>query len=70
MGNGGTVIEGYDWDYLYAEMYKDVIREPRDGSVSEAIKVHAQACGFVAYAFDVHPDRVAQAVSLQWPVLK
>jgi hypothetical protein len=59
------VIEGYDWDYLYAEMYRDVKRTPRDGSLAEAIKCHAQACGFVAYAFDVHPDRVAQAVKYQ-----
>jgi hypothetical protein len=63
------VIKGYDWDYLYAEMYKDVIRKPRDGSISEAIKVHAQACGFVAYAFDVHPDRVARAVAEVTPVV-
>ena len=59
------MIHGYDWDYLYVEMYNDVKRKPRDGSLAEAVKVHAQACGFVAYAFDVHPDRVAQAVADQ-----
>lgn len=45
-----------------AALYYRVKREPLDGSISAAIRVHAQACGFVAYVFDTHPDRVAEAV--------
>ena len=45
-----------------AELYAKVKRIPREGSLSEAIKVHSQACGLVAYVFDVHPDVVARAV--------
>ena len=44
------------------DLYERVKRSPRDGSISAAITVHAQACGFVAWVFDVHPDRVAEAV--------
>ena len=45
-----------------ADLYERVKRPPRDGSISAASTVHAQACGFVAWVFDVHPDRVAEAV--------
>jgi hypothetical protein len=47
-----------------AEMYWRVIRVPTEGTAGAAIRCHAQACGFVAYAFDVHPDTVARAVAL------
>ena len=46
-----------------AAMYARVVRKPVEGTAGAAVKVHAQACGFVAYAFDVHPDEVARAVS-------
>jgi hypothetical protein len=46
----------------FQEMYNRIKRPVRDGSLHEAIKAHAQACGFVAYVFDVHPDEVAEAV--------
>lgn len=45
-----------------AEMYHRVKRRPKDGSLASAIRVHAQACGLVAYVFDIHPDGVAEAV--------
>ena len=45
-----------------ADMYERVIRRPNEGTATAAIVCHAQACGFVAYAFDVHPDVVARAV--------
>lgn len=44
-------------------MYRTVKREPDEGTASAAIRVHAQACGFVAYAFNVHPDYVARCVA-------
>ena len=44
-------------------MYYRVYRKPREGTAGEAIKAHAQACGFVAYALDVHPDEVARVVA-------
>lgn len=47
-----------DWVWLYHRSR----RKPEDGSVSAAIRVHAQACGLVAFVYDVHPDRVAEAV--------
>jgi hypothetical protein len=46
-----------------AAMYHRVIRKPLEGTASAAIVVHAQACGFTAYAFNVHPDQVARAVA-------
>jgi len=46
-----------------AAMYHRVIRAPLEGTAGAAIKVHAQACGFTAYAFNVHPDQVARAVA-------
>lgn len=46
-----------------ADMYHRVFREPREGTISAAIKSHSQACGFVAYALDLHPDEVARAVA-------
>ena len=45
-----------------ASLYALVKRPARDYSLTEAIRRHAQACGFVAYVYDVHPDRVAEAV--------
>jgi hypothetical protein len=56
------MIDGYDREHLYVEMYNDVKRTTNYGSLANAIKAHAQACGFVAYAFDIHPDEVALAV--------
>lgn len=50
-------------DALLAEMYRRVKRKPREGTITDAVRCHAQACGLVAYCFDVHPDRVAEAVS-------
>jgi len=50
-------------DGTIVDLYEITKRKPRDGSLSEAIKVHAQACGYVAYALDLHPDRVAEAVA-------
>jgi hypothetical protein len=44
-------------------MFYRVRREPLEGTAIAACRVHAQACGFVAYSFDVHPDHVAQAVA-------
>ena len=49
-------------DRALAEMYAEVRKEPKEGTISEAIKCHSQACGLVAYAFDVHPDSVALAI--------
>ena len=49
-------------DIEMAAMYRRVIRQPSEGTAGAAILVHAQACGFVAYAFNVHPDVVARAV--------
>ena len=43
-------------------MYHRVKREPKEGTISEAIKCHSQACGFVAYALDLTPDEVAREV--------
>ena len=45
-----------------AEMYRRVIRPKSDGSLAEAIRNHSQACGFVAYVCNVHPDAVARVV--------
>jgi hypothetical protein len=50
-------------DVALARMYYLVKREPLEGTISEATKVHAQACGFVAYVADLTPDQVALAVS-------
>ena len=44
-------------------VYGRAKRKPVDGSMREAVKCHAQACGFVAFVFDVHPDVVAKAVA-------
>ncbi len=48
--------------HAFQEMYDRVKRPVREGSLHEAIKMHAQACGLVAYVYDVHPDEVAEAV--------
>lgn len=48
-------------------LYRRIKRRPKEGTLFEAIKCHAQACGFVAYVFDVHPDRVAEAVKWAEP---
>ena len=45
-----------------AKLYWQVKREPKEGTIRDAITAHAQACGFVAYVADVHPDAVARAV--------
>ncbi len=50
-----------------AALYYRVKREPDEGSIAAAIRVHVQACGFVAYVFNVHPDRVAEAVRDDMP---
>lgn len=50
-----------------ASLYYRVKRDPKEGTLADAIRVHAQACGFVAYVFDVHPDRVAEAVRDDMP---
>lgn len=47
------------------DLYFRVRRKPKEGSLAEAIRCHAQACGFVAFTFDVHPDDVARAVKDQ-----
>lgn len=49
-----------------AEAYKTCKRDPVDGSLAEAIKVHAQACGVVAYVFNLHPDKVAEIVKEEY----
>lgn len=49
-------------DQMMATMYRSVRRKPAEGTAMAAIKVHAQACGLVAYVFNVHPDAVARAV--------
>ena len=41
-----------------AAAYERVKRASVDYSLSEAIRHHSQACGLVAFVFDVHPDRV------------
>lgn len=46
-----------------ASLYRAVKREPKEGTIGEAVKCHAQACGFVAYIADVHPDEVARVVA-------
>ncbi len=51
-----------DYQRQLAEMYDRIKRPPNEGTATAAIICHAQACGFVAYAFDVHPDVVARAV--------
>lgn len=48
---------------LVVAMYRRVRRVPDEGTAAAAIRAHAQACGFVAYAFNVHPDAVAGAVA-------
>lgn len=48
-----------------AAMYRRVKRKPEEGTATAAIKCHAQACGFVAYAFNVHPDAVAREVAAE-----
>lgn len=50
-------------DVEMAAMYHRVVRQPLEGTIGAAITVHAQACGFVAYAFNVHPDVVAKAIA-------
>ena len=45
-----------------ADLYERVKRPCAEGSLSEAITLHSQACGLVAYVFNVHPDDVAVAV--------
>jgi len=45
-----------------SDMYWNVKRENKEGTITEAIKTHAQACGLVAFAANIHPDRVARAV--------
>jgi hypothetical protein len=44
-------------------MYRRVKRKPKEGTINDAIKCHSQACGLVAFAFDVHPDEVARDVA-------
>ena len=48
-------------DELLVASYDSILRR-EDRSLSAAIRYHAQACGVTAFIFDVHPDRVAQAV--------
>jgi hypothetical protein len=55
-----------------AAMYQRVRRQPKEGTITAAILVHSQACGLVAYAYDVHPDAVARVVAecaheMEWP---
>lgn len=50
-------------DAALVAMYYEVIRKPLEGTAGAALKAKGQACGFVAYLFDVHPDRVASAVA-------
>ncbi len=45
-----------------AQMYLNVKRAPSDSGIYQAIKVHAQACGLIAFVANVHPDDVALAV--------
>jgi hypothetical protein len=47
--------------------YERLIRHAEDGTPGEAIKVHAQVCGLLAYALNVHPDEVAWAVGKYLP---
>lgn len=49
---------------LAPELYAEVKRKPVEGTITDAIKCHSQACGFVAYALNLTPDQVAQEVSL------
>lgn len=49
---------------LMARVYWRVKRHtPESTSLPGAIRDHAQACGVIAFLFDVHPDTVARAVN-------
>lgn len=50
-------------EQFYADLYWSVKREPDEGTATAAIKVHAQACGLVAFVLNVHPDAIARAVA-------
>ena len=48
---------------LMARLYHRIKRySPEGGAPAGAIRDHSQACGIIAYLFDVHPDTVARAV--------
>jgi hypothetical protein len=51
---------------LLAECYRRVKREPKEGTIAEALLEHAQACGLVAYVLGVHPDEVAKAAATEF----
>ena len=51
------------------ELYRRVKRDPREGTITDAITVHAQACGFVAWLMNVHPDAIAAALIGEGPQL-
>jgi hypothetical protein len=55
-------MEGTTLNNKIIELYYRIKREP-DGSLGDAIKAHAQACGFIAFLLDLHPDRVAEAIA-------
>jgi len=50
---------------LAADLYARIKRKPGEGTASEAMKCHSQACGMVAFMLDIHPDAVAGAVAKQ-----
>ena len=56
---------------LMARVYHRIKRHsPEGGSLAGAIRDHSQACGIIAYLFDVHPDTVARAVKEYEPKLQ
>ena len=50
-------------DVLIAALYWRIKRSPEEGTLAPAIRAHAQACGLIAYLFDIHPDEVARHVA-------
>lgn len=50
-------------DEFFAALYWRLKRRPNEGTLAPAIKAHSQACGIIAYLFDMTPDEVARIVS-------
>lgn len=55
-----------DEELIHA-LYWRIKRKPEEGTLEPAIRTHAQACGMIAFLFNLHPDHVAEIVAAQPP---